>query len=407
MVLPRNKRLQRAKNVRTNGGPMKAGLVPLTGKSPLLFKLPRQCCSRFNLSNYDKILNKMMEYVWEKCFRHYKSWYFKGDWWDYGNFGSQNWHYLWKYWGSNRDVPLNGKYTFNEKEKKVIDYRLSATSEKEALCVILARRKYLGRNLFKLLTRELFENEYFKMAKPKEWNDFINNLEDLYQKEIVEMEKEWKKKEMNETYDAKIEKLEEDDELDDKEFLNLNFEVDGEFKGDGWGKSFCLRTLDVWKKDNIGRRVPNVPNPKNNHLIPGCTDELERFRYSNIGSEKDPNWVIIDMKYNAIIDGIAYPHVIDGSDRMYIYVSESGEYEREFLTDFYACESFQKKINWTIDDSYNKNRCYGVRDGGWEKDMQLKKRLEEEAAKALRQEERINNSHHTFKTLFKRLLKKK
>ena len=48
MVQPGNKRVQRAKNVHTNGGPMKSGLVPLTGKSVLLFNLPRQCCSHHN-----------------------------------------------------------------------------------------------------------------------------------------------------------------------------------------------------------------------------------------------------------------------------------------------------------------------------------------------------------------------
>ena len=48
MVQPGNKRVQRAKNVHTNGGPMKAGLVPLTGKSVLLFNVPRQCCSHHN-----------------------------------------------------------------------------------------------------------------------------------------------------------------------------------------------------------------------------------------------------------------------------------------------------------------------------------------------------------------------
>ena len=45
MVQPGNKRVQRAKAVHTNGGPMKAGLVPLTGKSVTLFNIPRQCCT--------------------------------------------------------------------------------------------------------------------------------------------------------------------------------------------------------------------------------------------------------------------------------------------------------------------------------------------------------------------------
>jgi hypothetical protein len=48
MVQPGNKRVQRAKSAdggKNNGGPMKSGLVPLTGKSVLLFNLPRQCCT--------------------------------------------------------------------------------------------------------------------------------------------------------------------------------------------------------------------------------------------------------------------------------------------------------------------------------------------------------------------------
>ena len=51
MVQPGNRRVQRAKNVHTNGGPMKAGLVPLIGKSVLLFNIPRQCCTHISKKN--------------------------------------------------------------------------------------------------------------------------------------------------------------------------------------------------------------------------------------------------------------------------------------------------------------------------------------------------------------------
>ena len=46
MVLPGNKRLNESKNINTDGGNMKTGLVPLVGKNPTLFRLPRHCCSK-------------------------------------------------------------------------------------------------------------------------------------------------------------------------------------------------------------------------------------------------------------------------------------------------------------------------------------------------------------------------